>query len=188
MLLWPWNSPGKNTGVGGHSLLQGIFLTQRLNLGLWHCRQILYCLSHQGSLLRVAFQKRLLSRPCFFSGKIYLKWDYVYPCFSLLLLSLHNSSSWPAWLSCWKKLWTDNSLGPTSSPVASSVALAFVVVAGRPWGRDGDAERNPSPLRKQTNFCGASTMFFRLWIVLFNQHYSCLIQARLKSTVHCSSY
>ena len=30
----PWNSPGKNTGVGCHSLLQGIFLTQGLNLGL----------------------------------------------------------------------------------------------------------------------------------------------------------
>ena len=29
---------GKNTGVGSHSLLQGIFLTQELNLGLPHCR------------------------------------------------------------------------------------------------------------------------------------------------------
>ena len=29
-----WNSPGQNTGVGSLSLLQGIFLTQRLNLGL----------------------------------------------------------------------------------------------------------------------------------------------------------
>ena len=45
-LLCPWNSPGKNTGVGCCSLLQGIFLTQRLNPGLLHCRQILYCLSH----------------------------------------------------------------------------------------------------------------------------------------------
>ena len=33
-LLCPWNSPGKNTGVGRHSLLQGIFLTQGSNLGL----------------------------------------------------------------------------------------------------------------------------------------------------------
>ena len=41
-LLCPWNSPGKNTGVGSHSLLQGIFPTQGLNLGLLHCRQILY--------------------------------------------------------------------------------------------------------------------------------------------------
>ena len=29
----PWNSPGKNTEVGSHSLLQGIFPTQGLNLG-----------------------------------------------------------------------------------------------------------------------------------------------------------
>ena len=39
----------KNTGVGSHSLLQGIFLTQGSNPGLPHCRQILFCLSHQGS-------------------------------------------------------------------------------------------------------------------------------------------
>ena len=47
-LLCPWDSPGKNTGAGSHSLLQGIFLTQELNLGLLHFRQILYCLNHQG--------------------------------------------------------------------------------------------------------------------------------------------
>ena len=47
-LLCPWNSLGKNTGVGNHFLLQGIFLTQGSNLGLLFCRQILYHLSHQG--------------------------------------------------------------------------------------------------------------------------------------------
>ena len=46
-LLCPWDSPGKNTGVSSHSLLQGIFPTQGLNLGFLHCRQILYHLSHQ---------------------------------------------------------------------------------------------------------------------------------------------
>ena len=50
-LLCPWNSPGKNPGVGCHSLLQGIFLTQGSNLGLLHCQQILYHLSHQGRRL-----------------------------------------------------------------------------------------------------------------------------------------
>ena len=35
--------------VGCHFLLQGIFPTQGWNLGLLHCRQILYCLSHRGS-------------------------------------------------------------------------------------------------------------------------------------------
>ena len=48
-LLCRWDSPGKNIGVGCHSLLQGIFLTQGLNTGLPHCRQILYHLSHQAS-------------------------------------------------------------------------------------------------------------------------------------------
>ena len=48
-LLCAWDSPGTNPGVGCHFLLQGIFTTQGLNLGLLHCRQILYCLSHQGS-------------------------------------------------------------------------------------------------------------------------------------------
>ena len=33
------NPPGKNTGVGRHSLLQGSFLTQQSNLGLLHCHQ-----------------------------------------------------------------------------------------------------------------------------------------------------
>ena len=46
MFLCPWK--GKNTGVGCHSFLQGIFPTQGSNLGLLHCRQILYLLSHQG--------------------------------------------------------------------------------------------------------------------------------------------
>ena len=49
MLLCPWNSPGKNTGVGSHSLLQGIFPTWGLNPSLLHCKQILYHLSHQRS-------------------------------------------------------------------------------------------------------------------------------------------
>ena len=38
----------KNTGVGCHSLLQGILPKQRLNPGLLHWRQSLYHLSHQG--------------------------------------------------------------------------------------------------------------------------------------------
>ena len=42
--LWPVRLPGsqdflgKNTGVDSHALLQGIFLTQGLNLGLLNCK------------------------------------------------------------------------------------------------------------------------------------------------------
>jgi len=43
------DSPGQNTGVGCHALLQRIFPTQGLNPGLPHCRQILYHLNHQRS-------------------------------------------------------------------------------------------------------------------------------------------
>jgi len=49
-LLYPWNSPGKNTGVACHALLQGIFPIQGLNPGLPHCRQIRYHLSYLGPL------------------------------------------------------------------------------------------------------------------------------------------
>ena len=48
-LYSPWNSPGQNTAAGSLSLLQGIFPTQGSNLGLLHCRRILYQLSHKGS-------------------------------------------------------------------------------------------------------------------------------------------
>ena len=36
--------------MDGHFLLQGIFPTQESNLGLLHCRQMLYRLSHQESV------------------------------------------------------------------------------------------------------------------------------------------
>ena len=60
--LWPnglqptrffclWDFPGKDTGVVFHFLLQGIFPTQGLNLGLLCCRQILHRLSYQGLIL-----------------------------------------------------------------------------------------------------------------------------------------
>ena len=45
----PRNSPGQNTGVGRHFLLQGIFPTQGSNPSLPHSRQNLYQLGHQGS-------------------------------------------------------------------------------------------------------------------------------------------
>ena len=49
-LLCPRGSPGKNTGVGSHSLLQAVFPAQGSSPGLLQCRGILYRLNHQGSL------------------------------------------------------------------------------------------------------------------------------------------
>ena len=63
-------SPGQNTGVGCHSLLQEIFPIQGLNPGFPHCRQILYHLSHKGSLIigYATYIKRTLKK------KKYVKW------------------------------------------------------------------------------------------------------------------
>ena len=48
-LYSPLNSPGKNTGVGCHALLHGIFPTQGLKPGHPQWQWILYCLNHQGN-------------------------------------------------------------------------------------------------------------------------------------------
>ena len=55
------DSQGKNTRVGCHALLQGIFPTQGWNPGLPHCRQIPYHLSHQGSLIQWGRDPNVLS-------------------------------------------------------------------------------------------------------------------------------
>ena len=87
-LLCPWNFPGKNTGMGSRSLLQGIFLTQGSNLGLLHCRQILYQLSYQWCLkwikrdtqMSINAEKRRI--PFTFKMMLHcvfkiLTWDYI---------------------------------------------------------------------------------------------------------------
>ena len=53
-LLSPCCSPGKNTGVGCHFPLQGIFLTQGSNPHLQHCQVDSFPLSHLGSHLQSA--------------------------------------------------------------------------------------------------------------------------------------
>ena len=68
-LVCLWDSPGMNTEVSCHFLLQGIFLTQGLNQGLLSCRQILYHLSYQGSpqtlwVYEGASLLPLLGQPC----------------------------------------------------------------------------------------------------------------------------
>ena len=49
--LCPWDSPGKNTGLGCHFLLQRIFLTQGLNRCLLHWQADSLPLNHLGSPL-----------------------------------------------------------------------------------------------------------------------------------------
>ena len=60
--LCAWDSPGQNSRVGSHSLLQKVFPTQKLNPCRLHCRQILYCRSQQGRGLDVCVHKWRCSR------------------------------------------------------------------------------------------------------------------------------
>ena len=71
-LLSPWDSPGKNSGVGCHSCLQGIFLTQGSNPHLLRCRWILQHLSP--------------GKPYFPSQEASLLGHYVLPLFSQMTL------------------------------------------------------------------------------------------------------
>ena len=70
-LLHPWDSPGKNTGVNCHSILQGIFLTQWSNPGLPHCRQTLYCLSHKTYSQRENFGSSKRKAICHIQGNLH---------------------------------------------------------------------------------------------------------------------
>ena len=85
--------PGKDTEMGCHFFLQGIFPTQGLNQGLLHCRQILYRLSYKGSLFGILLTVKLYT----LSHKMY-KSDNPFPndhqlCTlnSLSHFILHNS-------------------------------------------------------------------------------------------------
>ena len=101
-------SPGTNTGMGCHSLLRGIFSTQGLNLGLPHCRQILYHLSHRS---RFRFTEKLSrksgvpAKPCpatatpatnirYHRGTdvCFNRWAYTNTALSPEVHSLHDSS------------------------------------------------------------------------------------------------
>ena len=66
-LLCPWDSPGKNTGVGCYALLQGIFPTQGIEpespvVPALQADSSL--LSHQGSPHRMDMQAIILSSTC----------------------------------------------------------------------------------------------------------------------------
>ena len=114
-LLSSWGSPGKNTGVGCHFLLQGIFWTQRSNPGLlFACRFFTTepwrnpiqnnkyannVLCYLYYLLRWTHFKTLLK--CYllheaFSDFINHQW-LTFPCSMLLLLFFHYFGSyWPS--------------------------------------------------------------------------------------------
>ena len=84
MLKWFTVPFSENIGVGCYALLQGIFSTQGSNPSLSHCRQILYCLSHQGSpqilewvaypFCRGSFWPRNQTRVSCLAGRFFTSW------------------------------------------------------------------------------------------------------------------
>ena len=127
-LYSPWNSPGQNTGVGSLSLLQGIIPTQGWNLGLPHCRRILYQLSHQGS------PQESLTATCFkdfyFFSFFFLKQDKF-----ITYSSMDQNREWvlqakinmvPELCSSWKS-WVE--IIHSSFPVFSSHHIRWFVVS-----------------------------------------------------------
>ena len=121
-----WNSPGRNTGVGSLSLLQGIFPTQKLKPGLPPCRQILYQLSHKGSpgildwvsypFSRGPSQPRNRTRVSWVAGGFFTSWafreapnahceDCVGWYYSFILFSSHFYSQVEQFFNCLLSIW-----------------------------------------------------------------------------------
>ena len=76
----------KNTGVGSHVLLQGIFFTQGSNLGLLHCKQILQHLSNQRSpRLKGYFRGNTTLQ-----GRQHIYPDLAIPWLSTTVLTVHR--------------------------------------------------------------------------------------------------
>ena len=90
----PWDFPGKSTGVSCHFLLQRIFPTQVSNLGLLHCRQTLYQLSHR-EVIYVYIYPPFFKFP-FHLGHLRVWIEFPVLCrgsrFSLLIYFLYSSN------------------------------------------------------------------------------------------------
>ena len=90
------DSPGKNTGVACHALLQGLFPAQGSNPGHPHCRQILYYMSHQGSpgvRLQAKCTQLWLSLIYLIGFLIYLNLNLFFKCHWFHYLVIQDCSS-----------------------------------------------------------------------------------------------
>ena len=91
-LLCSWDFPGKDTGVGGHFLLQGIFPTQGSNPGILHCRQILYQLSYKGSPIYVLWET--LNKNCLVEHHLITGWQKKSDMIIILVVLRHQVLWW----------------------------------------------------------------------------------------------
>ena len=114
-LLCPRESPGKNTGVGYHCLLQGIFPTQGLNPRLLHCRWLLFQLNHQGSLIMVRLANSQLH--IYFKMKFQKAWLWDFDWNYINFIQSFG-----------KKLYSDNNKFPQQRQFISPVKWALFYV------------------------------------------------------------
>ena len=77
----PWDSPGKNTGLGSHFLLQGIFLTQGLNPRLLHWQVNPLPQYHLGNLTKAYL---LSKNKAFYLTLRHYPFNTVNPCENIL--------------------------------------------------------------------------------------------------------
>ena len=103
-LLYPWISPGNNTGVGSHSFLRGIILIQGSNPGFLHFRQILYHWDHQRSHI-------LKSRDITLPTKVHTVKALVFPvvmdgCESWTIKETKSPINDAFELLCWRRLFS----------------------------------------------------------------------------------
>ena len=91
-LLCPWDSPGKNTGVGCHSPLQGIFPTQGSSQHLLHCRQTLYQLSHQGIYIHIYVYIYIYICVCVCVCIFFFRFFSIICCYKILNISVWLTS------------------------------------------------------------------------------------------------
>ena len=114
---------GKDTGVGCHSLLHGIFPAQGLNPGLRHCRQTLYHLSHHPTLTWLPLQRlwvcsgacvRYFATPWTLAHQALCPWSFPSKNVKSVAISSSRESSQPRdpiHISC-----IDRQILPTSPP------------------------------------------------------------------------
>ena len=95
-ILCPWDSLGKNTGVGFHAFFQGTFLTQRLNPHLLchlHCKRIFYPQNHLRNPIffyrMILYHKNMLYFTLSFYQSIFLLFHFfaikIYDAISILI-------------------------------------------------------------------------------------------------------
>ena len=131
-LLSPWNSPGKNTGVGCHALLEGVFSTQDINV-VSRTKQVLVNCSVMLVVVVISYTSNL----CFLffrfiTGKLpsnqrlYFQ-PSPYPCSWVWFCD--NFSS----LKCGQK-WCVLLSGPHFKEAGVFLMLSFVIGYRRLWG------------------------------------------------------